>query len=188
MVKSDIYSNLQHAFDRVLENPRFSSPQAQQLVKNRMNEFLNVFKEVNVADSQGYSSPTSFRKKMGIFGRWSPQNEEMYQKLLKGDFNIGDLDSAMQVIKPFVYSQISQDGHNPYIPNLKMGVQNKNSEFTLVIADALMRGQGIDNKLSALYDIMEESQGLVKDKNGNWSGTPNGKGIDTIQFESTVKT
>ena len=188
VVKSDIYSNLQHAFDRVLENPRFSSSQAQQLVKNRMNEFLNVFKEVNVADAQGYSSPTSFRKKMGIFGRWSPQNEEMYQKLLKGDFNIGDLDSAMQVIKPFVYSQISQDGHNPYIPNLKMGIQNKNSEFTLLIADALMRGQGIDNKLSALYDIMEESQGLVKDKDGNWSGTPNGKGIDTIQFESAVKT
>lgn len=187
VVKSDIYNNLKETFRRILDNPKYSTPAAKTFMKSKLDRYLKAFEEVNVADAQGYSSPTSYRKKMAIFGNWSDKEEQMYKRILSGNFDASDIDTAMQVLKPFVYSQVSQNGYNPYIPTLKMGVQNKNSEFTLVIADALMRGQGINNKLSALYDIMEESQGLKKDKDDHWTGEPTGKGIDTIQFESTVK-
>ena len=39
---------------------------------------LTSFEDINVADAQGYSSPTSYRKKMGMQGKWTPEMEEAY--------------------------------------------------------------------------------------------------------------
>jgi hypothetical protein len=59
-----------------------------------------------------------------------------------------------------------------------MGVQNKNSEYLLIMAAAITQNEdtGMPNYLRAIYKVMEESH---KDSV---------KGIDTVQFESTVKT
>ena len=104
------------------------------------------------------------------------QDEEVYQKILSGDFTAEDLDVLWQPLKPFVYSQIEKNGYNPYMPTLKMGVQQKNSEYCLILADALMRSVGEQSTLTAIFDFMEESHKTNPEK-----------GIDTIMFNSAVK-
>lgn len=125
---------------------------------------------------------------MGLFGKWGQREEEVYNKILKNQFSADDIDVAFQPLKPFVYGPTTKRGYNDVMPELKVDMQNKNSEYLIIMADALLRSQGKTNILSAIFDFMEESQGLKKNEDGTFSGEPNGKGIDTIQFESTVKT
>ena len=201
-VKSNIIANVKIVFDRKLEELKnqplenFSNTKlktdediqkATEAKKHRImiqeelhNSILKQFEDINVADAQGYSSPTSYRKKMFIFGKWSREAENIYQKLLTGDYNYHDLQVAFQPLKPFVYSQIAKptDLENAPLKSLKMPVQNKNSEYLLIMADAILQGEdtGQPNLLRAIYEVMEESA----------KSSPT-KGIDTIQFESTVK-
>ena len=201
-VKSNIIANVKIVFDRKLEELKnqplenFSNTKlktdediqkATEAKKHRImvqeelhNSILKQFEDINVADAQGYSSPTSYRKKMFIFGKWSREAENIYQKLLTGDYNYHDLQVAFQPLKPFVYSQIEKPTglENGPLKSLKMPVQNKNSEYLLIMADAILQGEdtGQPNLLRAIYEVMEESA----------KSSPT-KGIDTIQFESTVK-
>lgn len=201
-VKSNIIDNVKIVFDRKLEELKnqplenFSNTKlktdediqrATEAKKHRImiqeelyNSILKQFEDINVADAQGYSSPTSYRKKMFIFGKWSREAENIYQKLLTGDYNYHDLQVAFQPLKPFVYSQIEKPTYLEKGPlkSLKMPVQNKNSEYLLIMADAILQGEntGQPNLLRAIYEVMEESA----------KASPK-KGIDTIQFESTVK-
>lgn len=201
-VKSNIIDNVKIVFDRKLEELKnqplenFSNTKlktdediqrATEAKKQRImiqeelyNNILKQFEDINVADAQGYSSPTSYRKKMFIFGKWSREAENIYQKLLTGNYNYHDLQVAFQPLKPFVYSQIEKPTYLEKGPlkSLKMPVQNKNSEYLLIMADAILQGEntGQPNLLRAIYEVMEESA----------KASPT-KGIDTIQFESTVK-
>ena len=201
-VKSNIIDNVKIVFDRKLEELRnqpldnFSTTKlktdedvqrADEAKQHRImvqeelyNNILKQFEDINVADAQGYSSPTSYRKKMFIFGKWSKEAENIYQKLLTGNYNYHDLQVAFQPLKPFVYSQIEKPTYLEKGPlkSLKMPVQNKNSEYLLIMADAILQGEntGQPNLLRAIYEVMEESA----------KASPT-KGIDTIQFESTVK-
>lgn len=201
-VKSNIIDNVKIVFDRKLEELRnqpldnFSTTKlktdedvqrAAEAKQHRImvqeelyNSILKQFEDINVADAQGYSSPTSYRKKMFIFGKWSKEAENIYQKLMTGNYNYHDLQVAFQPLKPFVYSQIEKPTYLEKGPlkSLKMPVQNKNSEYLLIMADAILQGEdtGQPNLLRAIYEVMEESA----------KASPK-KGIDTIQFESTVK-
>lgn len=144
-------------------------------------EFWNI----NVADAQAYNSPTSYRKKAFIFGKWSRQAESIYQMLRKGEYNYSDLKTAFQPLKPFVYSQIEKSIGVDGAPmrNLKMGVQNKNSEYLLIMADAMLQGEntGKPNLLRAIYNVMESSH--YDEVTGEYKRD----GIDTVQFVSAVK-
>ena len=201
-VKSNIIDNVKIVFDRKLEELRnqpldnFSRTKlktdediqrAKEAKEHRImiqeemyKGILKQFEDINVADAQGYSSPTSYRKKMFIFGKWSKEAENIYQKLMTGDYNYHDLQVAFQPLKPFVYSQITKPTglENGPLKSLKMPVQNKNSEYLLIMADAILQGEntGQPNLLRAIYEVMEESA----------KSSPT-KGIDTVQFESTVK-
>lgn len=201
-VKSNIIENVKIVFDRKLEELKnqplenFSNTEiktdedvqrAAEAKKQRImiqeelyNNILKQFEDINVADAQGYSSPTSYRKKMFIFGKWSREAENIYQKLLTGDYNYHVLQVAFQPLKPFVYSQITKPTglENGPLKSLKVPIQNKNSEYLLIMADAILQGEntGQPNLLRAIYEVMEESA----------KSSPT-KGIDTIQFESTVK-
>ena len=201
-VKSNIIENVKIVFDRKLEELKnqplenFSNTKlktdedvqrAAETKKQRImiqeelyNSILKQFEEINVADAQGYSSPTSYRKKMFIFGKWSKEAENIYQRLMTGDYNYHDLQKAFQPLKPLVYSQITKPTglENGPLKSLKVPVQNKNSEYLLIMADAILQGEntGQPNLLRAIYEVMEESA----------KASPT-KGIDTIQFESTVK-
>lgn len=188
VTSSEIVETLKKVKEKVLEQARFAdNPTARDLMEAQIDKIIDAFKEVNVTDAQAYTSPTGYRKKMAIFGQWSERDEEVYQKILNGTFTAEDLDVLWQPLKPFVYSQITKNGYNPYIPLLKMGIQQKNSEYCLVLADALMRSVGEESTLTALFDFMEESHGLTKSGN-HWIGTPHDHGIDTIMFNSAVKT
>lgn len=144
-----------------------------------------AFWNINVADAQAYNSPTSYRKKAFIFGKWSRQAEAIYQKLRKGEYNYSDLKTAFQPLKPFVYSQIEKSTGVDGAPmrNLKMGVQNKNSEYLLIMADAMLQGEntGKPNLLRAIYNVMESSH--YDEVTGEYKRD----GIDTVQFVSAVK-
>ena len=175
--KSNIKENVAIVFDRKVASAR---PEERAGYKALKETILKQFDEINVADAQGYSSPTSYRKKAFVFGKWSKQAEDIYQKLKKGEYTYSDLQVAFQPLKPFVYTQIDKPSNVEGAPlnNLKVAIQNKNSEYLLIMADAILQGEdtGRPNLLRAIYEVMEES-----------AKADSTKGIDTVQFESTVK-
>lgn len=181
---SNIIDNVSIVFDRKIAK----APEAEKAGYRALKESLvgenGAFRNINVADAQGYSSPTSYRKKAFIFGKWSKKAEDIYQKLRKGDYNYNDLSIAFQPLKPFVYSQIEKSSgvSNTPLDKFKVPVQNKNSEYLLIMADAILQNEntGRPNLLRAIYEVMEESH---YDEDGNYKTD----GIDTVQFESTVK-
>ena len=181
---SNIIDNVSIVFDRKIAE----APEAEKAGYRALKESLvgenGAFRNINVADAQGYSSPTSYRKKAFIFGKWSKKAEKLYQKLRKGDYNYSDLSVAFQPLKPFVYSQIEKSSGiaNAPLDKFKVPVQNKNSEYLLIMADAILQNEntGRPNLLRAIYEVMEESH---YDEDGNYKTD----GIDTVQFESTVK-
>ena len=182
---SNVIDNVSIVFDKKIA----AAPENEKKVWEDLKESLvgekGAYREINVADAQAYNSITSYRKKALIFGKWGTQAEQTYKKLLKGDYTISDIQMAFQPLKPFVYSQIPKSSNvaNAPIKTFKMGVQNKNSEYLLILADALTQNEdtGIPNMLRVISEIMEESH---YDKDGNYKND----GIDTVQFESTVKT
>ena len=181
---SNIIDNVSVVFDRRIANAPESEKAALRALKESLVGEDGAFRQINVADAQGYSSPTSYRKKALVFGKWSRKAEEVYQKLKSGTYTYSDLQIAFQPLKPFVYSQITKNvGVNGApLSTLKVPVQYKNSEYLLIMADAILQGEntGKPNLLRAIFEVMEESH---FDKDGNYKTD----GIDTAQFESTVK-
>lgn len=188
IVKSSSYANLKQAFEYIIaDTPENQKEKLKEQLLSK-DGILETFKKINFADAQGYNCPSSFRKKMGVFGNWDDKMESTYEKIVHPekypDVNLSDMLDIMlkwQPMKPFVFTNVSKPGYNDLLPEFRTGIQNKNSEYTLVLADALLRRTGIPNKLSAIYKFMEESQ---HDENGEL----NGVGIDTVQFMSAVNT
>ena len=191
--KSNLIANITEVFDRKIE--RAATPErkkglevlkdslvrprtynADGTVKDKGGKYWNI----NVADAQGFSSPSSYRKKAFIFGRWSKHAEDIYQKLAKGEYNYTDLEAAFQPLKPFVYSRLQKNLGVAEAPihNVQVPFQAKNAEYLLIMADALLKGEKLSrpNLLRAVYRVMEDSEKLNPTK-----------GIDTVQFESAIK-
>lgn len=181
---SNIIDNVSIVFDRKIAEAPEAEKDGYRVLKDSLVGKDGAFRNINVADAQGYSSPTSYRKKAFIFGKWSKKAEAIYQKLRKGDYNYNDLSIAFQPLKPFVYSQIEKSSGVAKAPldKFKIPVQNKNSEYLLIMADAILQNEntGRPNLLRAIYEVMEESH---YNEDGNYKTD----GIDTVQFESTVK-
>lgn len=178
--KSNIIANIAEVFDRRIA----AAPQNQKAQMIALKESLvgkdGKYTKINVTDAQGYSSPSSYRKKAFIFGRWSKQAEDIYQKLQKGEYNYTDLETAFQPLKPFVYSKLTKDMGvaNAPIHSMEVPFQAKNAEYLLIMADAILKGEKLSrpNLLRAVYRVMEDSEKLNPTK-----------GIDTVQFESAIK-
>ena len=178
--KSNIIANIAEVFDRRIA----AAPENQKAQMMALKESLvgkdGKYTKINVTDAQGYSSPSSYRKKAFIFGRWSKQAEDIYQKLQKGEYNYTDLETAFQPLKPFVYSKLTKDMGvaNAPIHSMEVPFQAKNAEYLLIMADAILKGEKLSrpNLLRAVYRVMEDSEKLNPTK-----------GIDTVQFESAIK-
>ena len=178
--KSNIIANIAEVFDRRIA----AAPQNQKAQMMALKESLvgknGKYTKINVTDAQGYSSPSSYRKKAFIFGRWSKQAEDIYQKLQKDEYNYTDLETAFQPLKPFVYSKLTKDMGvaNAPIHSMEVPFQAKNAEYLLIMADAILKGEKLSrpNLLRAVYRVMEDSEKLNPTK-----------GIDTVQFESAIK-
>ena len=140
-----------------------------------------LYRQIEVADAQAYSCATSYRKKAFMFGKWSKSAEAVYKKLINNEYvTLSDIKTAFQPLKPFVYSQISKSSGVTGAPmqTLKVGIQNKNSEYLLVMAEAMLQNEdtGKPNLLRAISEFMEESAKRFPTR-----------GIDTVQFGSAVK-
>lgn len=140
-----------------------------------------LYRQINVTDAQAYSCATSYRKKAFCFGKWSKSAEAVYKRLINNEYvTLSDIKTAFQPLKPFVYSQISKSSgvENAPLSKLKVGIQNKNSEYLLIMAEALIQNEntGKPNLLRAINEFMEESAKRFPTK-----------GIDTIEFASAVK-
>lgn len=178
--KSNIIANIAEVFDRKIA----AVPDNQKAVMIALKESLvgkdGKYTKINVTDAQGYSSPSSYRKKAYIFGKWSRHAEDIYQKMLKGEYTYTDLETAFQPLKPFVYSKLTKDMGvaNAPIHSMQVPFQAKNAEYLLIMADAILKGEKLSrpNLLRAVYRVMEDSERLMPTK-----------GIDTVQFESSIK-
>ena len=178
--KSNIIANISEVFDRKIA----ATPNNQKAAMIALKESLvgkdGKYTKINVTDAQGYSSLSSYRKKAYIFGKWSRHAEDIYQKMLKGEYTYTDLETAFQPLKPFVYSKLTKDMGvaNAPIHNMQVPFQAKNAEYLLIMADAILKGEKLSrpNLLRAVYRVMEDSERLMPTK-----------GIDTVQFESSIK-
>lgn len=178
--KSNIVSNISEVFDRKIA----SAPENQKAQWRALKESLvgkdGKYTRINVTDAQGYSSPSSYRKKAFIFGKWSHDSEKTYQKILSGDYTLTDFESAFQPLKPFVYTRLTKNlgVDNAPIKTMKVPFQAKNAEYLLIMADAILKNEKLSrpNLLRAVYRVMEDSERLNPTK-----------GIDTVQFESAIK-
>lgn len=178
--KSNIIANIAEVFDRKIA----AAPDNQKAVMIALKESLvgkdGKYTKINVTDAQGYSSPSSYRKKAYIFGKWSRHAEDIYQKMLKGEYTYTDLETAFQPLKPFVYSKLTKDMgvDNAPIHSMQVPFQAKNAEYLLIMADAILKDEKLSrpNLLRAVYRVMEDSEKLNPTK-----------GIDTVQFESSIK-
>lgn len=202
--KSNIIANLEEVFDRKAAQAQEHEKAAWKALKYEIlrkpgtegeDDKGGSYYQINVADAEGYSCMTSYRKKALMFGKWSKNAEEIYKKILAGNYTYTDLKTAFQPMKPFVYTHLEKNMgvENAPIHMMYSPFQAKNSEVLLVMADALLRNENTSrpNILRAISNIMEDSayDGRERDALGNITkqGTYNGKGIDTIQFESAIK-
>lgn len=172
-LKSNILENVEIALDKRIEEAAEGDKQSLKVFKDMI---LKQFRDdINIADAQSFSSPTSYRKKALVFGIWNEEKEEIYQKIKEGKASFSDIKEAMQPLKPFTYTQISKEINGKTI---KVPIQHKTAEYLLVMADAIIgdTNTGKPNLLRAIFDFMEQS-----------AKEDSTKGIDTILFESSVK-
>ena len=168
IITSPSYNDIKKSLDDAVK--------AHHITKLDEEFILKQLEKINVADAQAYRSLSSIRSVLDMMGQWTPEMETTYNNIRKGDWNMNDLNTIWQTLKPFVYTQIdSSDGVGG---RMKVPHQNKNSEFALLYAwVAVATGSSRDGhiktktsgKLKAMADFMEE------------------KGIDVIQFQSAVK-
>lgn len=179
---SNICDNIAEVFDRKIQRAPENEKQSMIALKESLVGANGRYRKINVADAQGFSSPSSRRKKALIFGKWSKEAEEIYQKLKSGSYTYTDLETAFQPEKPFVYTKLKKNigVDNSPIQSMEVPFQAKNSEYLIILADAILRGEkeplGRPNLLRVIYGVMEESERLNPTK-----------GIDTVQFESSIK-
>lgn len=185
---SELKENVRKVFEDRIARER--DPRKKAELRKMADLILSQYDSFNITDGQGYSSPTSYRKKMGMMGRWTEAEERAYQNIRNGNFTVEDLGIVWQPLKPFIYTQLDRTTGSDVMSEIKVPMQVKDSEYMLLLADALIRGGKRQNKLTALFDFMEDSayDGRISSEGKVINpGTYNGKGIDTIAFVSTSK-
>ena len=186
-VKSNIIENLSIVFDRKIKAARArGNEQEAKGWEVTKDSIIKQFEDINVTDGQAFKSISAARKNAFMFGTWTRENEALFNKLKNpekyGEYTYQDVKNAFtQPRKPFAYGMISKqlDVENAPLSSIRKGVQYKNSEYLLILADAILKDEdtGMPNMLKVIADFME----MTYDKFGY-------DGIDTVMFKSCVKT
>lgn len=169
-ISSDILNVVEKMFDDKVKSAK-NAAQKKGYIALR-DSVVKGFKNINVTDAQAYTTLKGYRKKMGQAGKWTPAMEAALERINNGNMNLSDLDIICQPMKPFVYTQIAKQSYSKVMELLKVPVQNKNSEYVLIMAGAIAASAsqgGKVNKLKAISDFMDEND------------------IDTVQFGTAVK-
>lgn len=183
---SNIIENLTIVLDKKIENSTSETERiAWEAFKDKLVGKKGLYREgINLTDAQAYSCPTSYRKKALMFGLWSQEAEDTYNRIKDGNYTYSDVASVFQPFKPFVYgNSVESTGVDGPMTKMRVPVQNKNAECLLVMADAILAGEetGKPNLLRALFRVMEDSH--FDRETGEYKRD----GIDTVNFESAVK-
>lgn len=174
--------------DNIIKSPSYDSiksilegrVQAGAITTRQMNDLLEAYSKVNVADAQGYRTLKSYRKLMVMAGRWNKKLERSYQRLKNGTFDFDDFNSIFNTIKPFCYSQrpvasqvvYTNESTNETVEygNLKVPIQIKDSEVVLLaMYSTLVSPLNKSERLVGLNKFMDDND------------------IDIVVFESGVK-
>ena len=152
-----IDKTIKTAFDVLIDNEKENKNKTRRdALKTMKSVVVAALSKTNIADAQAYTSPTGMMKKLTMAGAWTEDMTTAYYRICEGDFDLNDIKTLMQPLKPFVYSQIEKNGSKT-MPRIKVGLQNKNSEYMILLADAITRAAGKTSKLTALFDFMESS-------------------------------
>ena len=128
----------------------------------------------NTSDAATYLSPQLRKQRLEALGRWTPEHDKAYERVLAGTETIEDLmlmDPPFKPEKPFVFTQRiveNGDGTTTVVP-----IQIKNAETVLTKSFAQKKDQDgnlLYPKLAAIYEDMVVNQLY-----------------DTAIFESAVK-
>ena len=185
-VKANVVDNLKAYF----EQKKAQLPEASRDAYEAFAEsFLSNYDNFTVTDGQAFSTLTGLRKKSFVYGNWAREMEKIWEDFRDGKFNLSDINTASQVKKPFTYSQIMKSSSVEEAPirTLKMGIQYKDSEALLLMANALIgeTDTGRPNIMRAIMRVMENSH-YTTNENGERVYKQNG--LDTAIFHSGVKT
>lgn len=185
VIKADILTNLHQA--RTLILSQITDPVIKQKTEMFLKDAISAFEEVNFADAQSFQTPTALRKKLHMFGKWTQEMEDAYNRIMSGaPYGEVDVNVLWQPLKPFVYGMKQQNSYSS-MGTIRSGVQFKNSEYTLVLADAILRMANMPNKLQAIYDVLEATHHTKNADNTINMMERTTNGIDSCQFESTFK-
>ena len=174
--------------DNIIKSPSYDSiksilegrVQAGAITTKQMNDLLEAYSKVNVADAQGYRTLKSYRRLMVMAGRWNKKLERSYQRLKNNTFDFDDFNSIFNTIKPFCYSQrpvasqvvYTNESTNETVEygNLKVPIQIKDSEVVLLaMYSTLVSPLNKSERLVGLNKFMDDND------------------IDIVVFESGVK-
>ena len=144
--------------------------QSGEVSKFEVDYIVSQYKKINITDGQGFRTLDSFRSIMGMSGFWTDALEESYNRLKNNQWDISDFFTVINTVKPYLYTQVSQDSGLGNGVNIKLPVQHKNSEAVLLAIYSTVAGvMGTSPKLKALNEFMVENK------------------IDAVQFKSAVK-
>ena len=195
-VVSDAIKVLEKIFnEKVEEFFPGTKEQANVLGKVLITRLKKVYNEVDANDGQSWMSPTGYWKKLGMQGENTDEVQEIINRISNGDLNVNDINAILgEPVKPVVYGfQKMNYGDKDFTFKRKLiPTYIKDSEVTILLADAIIRGAKENSILTGLFDLMEESHynktvwnnGSLKGKRGEYKDN----GIDNITMSSAVKT
>jgi hypothetical protein len=135
------------------------------------DNILYLFRDVNATDAQAYRTSSSYRAVIDMLQGWSDEMESAIQHFKNGNWNMADFNIVWQTLKPFMFTHIPKDAGIGTGEKIKVGHQNKNSEFLLLaMYNLVSQSMGKSDKIVALNEFMETYN------------------IDVAQFISAVKT
>ena len=195
-VVSDTIKALEKIFDEKVEEffPG-TKEQANVLGKVLITRLKKVYNEVDANDGQSWMSPTGYWKKLGMQGENTDEVQEIINRISNGDLNINDINAILgEPVKPVVYGfqKMNYADKDFTFKRKLIPTYIKDSEVTILLADAIIRDAKQNSILTGLFDLMEESHynktqwnnGDLKGKRGEYKDN----GIDNITMSSAVKT
>ena len=141
------------------------------------NDIIEALEEINETDGQSFTSITGIRKKLADQGEWTREHDIAYDRIKSGKFDLHDLSILIQPAKPIVVADMAKLSNSPTMAVRKVTAQMKNSEYLILLADALSIASGKRSKITAIHNFLEKTA----------EGDNVKSGIDTVHFVSVGK-
>lgn len=169
------YNYIRKSLQDALNEGRLSGPKGKE-----MAEFiLSHYEHMNITDGQSFRTLPSLRSVMDMVGKWTPDLQNAYVRIMQGRYDEANLYAVFVAIKPFIFDFLptetgvvgSEIGLGTDAPvTINVPTQYKDSEAVLM---------SLAGKLSGAFENSAKARGLEKFMVDY--------GIDIAKFESTTK-